>query len=565
MPDKPEQLSYELRIGVTGHRNLSNESAVAEAVNDLIAYLDKLIGKQDNISIEWSIISPLAKGADTIVARSFLAKPDARLEVFLPFPLEEYRQMLTDPDELDDFNKLFKRASLYFEPSQDSKGYLQVGKEVVNTCELLITIWDGKGANGEGGTAEIVKYALESGRTIIRIDSENPKAAPSLLVTKKNKDKQDNTPQYLTLPLPDTTSKLLVKYHQIIELSHNRHFLEFCLDKSLATTEQDRLTEKCWQDVKVLAKKVELPEKQLEPILEYLMPMYVRSDQLATHYQKLHLPASKAIHILAAMAVFIVVLQLIFFPDPNYLWIISLEIGSMFGVLIALYISRKYRWHEKWIDYRYLAEQLRTAIHTAVVLNKNPLSESTPTPKTLPFYNPPKSWIEILIANQSKMTLNRLGTPADFNATKQFVIRGWLNNQQEWHEKTSKKKEQIEMFLRKTVFMLFCITLLMACLHLSKFEFLEKLHFEKWGTFLAITLPALGAAIHAITKQLEYDRIAERSKKMAAELGRLVERAEKSTSMEELREIVQQAIQTVNLETFEWWALISFNSPELVA
>jgi len=39
----------------------------------------------------------------------------------------------------------------------------------------------------------------------------------------------------------------------------------------------------------------------------------------------------------------------------------------------------------------------------------------------------------------------------------------------------------------------------------------------------------------------------------------------KCTNPEEFRKIVQQAIQTINLENYEWWALISFNSPELVA
>ena len=52
---------------------------------------------------------------------------------------------------------------------------------------------------------------------------------------------------------------------------------------------------------------------------------------------------------------------------------------------------------------------------------------------------------------------------------------------------------------------------------------------------------------------------------MAVELERLEEYAKQCTTLEDLRKIVQQAIQTINLETFEWWALISFNSPELVA
>ena len=66
MPDKPERHSYELRIGVTGHRNLIQEKAVAEAVDRLVVYLHGLFVKDKDILVKWTAISPLAKGADQI-------------------------------------------------------------------------------------------------------------------------------------------------------------------------------------------------------------------------------------------------------------------------------------------------------------------------------------------------------------------------------------------------------------------------------------------------------------------------------------------------------------------
>ena len=84
MQRKPDNHSYELRIGVTGHRNLTQEKAVAEAVDRLVAYLDGLFVKEKDILIKWTTISPLAKGADRMVARSILKLPNSRLKVFLP-------------------------------------------------------------------------------------------------------------------------------------------------------------------------------------------------------------------------------------------------------------------------------------------------------------------------------------------------------------------------------------------------------------------------------------------------------------------------------------------------
>ncbi|ACF43717.1 hypothetical protein [Pelodictyon phaeoclathratiforme] len=551
MPNKPEQVFYDLRIGVTGHRNLSQKKAVTEAVKRIVTYLDQLICDHDNIFTEWSVISPLAKGADTIVARSFLEKPDTRLEVFLPFPLEIHRKKLTDPTELAEFNQLFERASVYYEPPQDSKGYLTVGKEIVNTCEILIVIWDGKETKGKGGTADIVKYALESGRTIIRIDAENPNNPPKLLLTRKNKEEENCIPEYYEFPLPKTAAKLLVNYYQ---------FVEFCRDKSLTTTEHALLTAQCRHEVKTLAKAVDLPEKQIEPVLEYLIPTYVRADELAKRYQKLFVLASKAIPIYSAIAVSVLVFQVIFFPDE--FWIIWLEICSMLGAKAMPNISKKLRWYEKWIDYRILAEQLRTTIYTSIVLNKNSLTVSTPAPKTFPRYNTQHNWIDLLIENQLKMTINRLGIPENFSATKKFVITGLLDDQKKWHIKHSFRMINTEHLLRNYLRILFFITLTLAVLHLSNIEFLKHLYFEKWGIFLAITLPFWETAIHSIGKQQKYEIVAKRSNKMANELNQIVELAEKSTSMAELRKIITHAMQAVKLETFEWRAFVNFDSCE---
>ena len=569
MPGKPEQLPYELRIGVTGHRKLSYESAIAEAVDKLVTSIDQLIGNPEDVPVEWCFISPLAKGSDRIVAKSILKKKSARLEVLTPFHLDEYRKDFTDPDDLREFNDLLQKAdppltesnvrhSHSANTTHRSSGYLPVGRKVVDACEILIAIWDGKPSRGNGGTSEIVSYALERGRTILRIDAENPKSPATLLSPIKKKRAQNNATDYQELPLPDIAKKLSLNYHQ---------FLEFCRDTSLSKEKEKSSTEECVQKIRQLAKKSALPDAQLNPVLDYLIPTYIRANELSMIYQKRHVLLSKAIHILSAIAVTVVVFQVIFFA--NYKEIIALEVCAMVGVFAALMISRQFSWHGKWIDYRLLAEQLRTAIYT-VVLELNPFSGPIHTTKTLPFYNKPKNWIDFSIDHQISKVLNHSGPPANFSTVKQFVIEGWLDDQKRWHENNSHTKKHAEHRLHTTVIMLFCVTLAMAVLHIFEPESdipkgQEFFYLSEWGKFLAITLPAWGAALHAIGKQLEYDRVAERSNKMAAELARLLTLANESTTPDELREIVQQAVQTINLETYEWWALISFNSPELVA
>lgn len=570
MQSKSDRHSYELRIGVTGHRNLKDENAVAEAVDCLVTYLDRLFEKDKDILVKWTAISPLAKGADRMVAHSILKLPNSRLKVLLPFALDEYRKDFVEQDDREEFEELFKSSiheqidsqekSENIEPDQRNKQYLAVGNKVVDACEILIAVWDKNDARGEGGTGDIVDYALKSGRTILRINPNNPSAPVKLLVPSKNRDEHEkDKPAYDEHPLPGAVKTISMNYV---------HFAEFVKDSSLSETIFETAASECSTQLKDLANKTSLPDSYLNPILDHLIPPYVRADQLAAHYQKRHVLASKAIHVFAAFAVTMVVFQVMFFP--HHLWLISFELCAMAGVLAALMICRRLSWHEKWIDYRFLAEQLRTIMFT-IVAEENPVSGSKPAPETLPFYNKPKTWIDFLIATQVKNVLNNLNDPPSFDALKAFVIEGWLTDQKNWHRKNAKRKKHAEHKLHRNVIVLFCVTLAMAVLHLIGIghghieEGFEILSFSKWTTFLAIILPAWGAAIHAIGKQLEYERIAARSTKMSIELERLEEAAIKCTTVEDFRKIVQQAIQSVNLETFEWWALISFNSPELVA
>jgi hypothetical protein len=47
--------------------------------------------------------------------------------------------------------------------------YAHAGRYIVDHCDVLIAVWDGAPSRGRGGTAEIVQYALERNRPILRV------------------------------------------------------------------------------------------------------------------------------------------------------------------------------------------------------------------------------------------------------------------------------------------------------------------------------------------------------------------------------------------------------------
>src|SRR5579872_4431506 len=101
-------LPYDLRIGVTGHRAITDEPAVAAAVT---ALLDRIGATLTPVPLAWRVISPLARGADRVVAHAVLARPEAQLEVVTPFPLDDYRQDFEDASDHAEFEHLLARAT----------------------------------------------------------------------------------------------------------------------------------------------------------------------------------------------------------------------------------------------------------------------------------------------------------------------------------------------------------------------------------------------------------------------------------------------------------------------
>jgi len=51
-------------------------------------------------------------------------------------------------------------------PEPSEQAYWAAGQEVVNRCDLLIAIWDGKPSRGLGGTGDVVEYARAAGKDV---------------------------------------------------------------------------------------------------------------------------------------------------------------------------------------------------------------------------------------------------------------------------------------------------------------------------------------------------------------------------------------------------------------
>lgn len=148
-----------MRIGVTGHMNLSDASValVAEAVRNHLRTLApaSLVG-----------VSCLARGADSVFAEVII-ELGGQLEVVLPSA--DYRESKVKPDHAPQFDRLISKAAVVKTMPFDTANrdaYVAANETVLGTIDQLVAIWDGQPSPDKGGTAGAVEDARARGVTV---------------------------------------------------------------------------------------------------------------------------------------------------------------------------------------------------------------------------------------------------------------------------------------------------------------------------------------------------------------------------------------------------------------
>lgn len=158
-------------IGVTGHRFLTEIEKLAQGVDQA---LERIASLAPGGSL--TVLSSLAEGADMLVAQRALRRSGARIIVPLPLPLEEYRQDFDSADRWVEFQRLLavaQKVIIFPDAGQRPHVYQVAEKYILEHCTALIALWDGKPAQGAGGTAEVVAQARARGLPIAWVHCGN--------------------------------------------------------------------------------------------------------------------------------------------------------------------------------------------------------------------------------------------------------------------------------------------------------------------------------------------------------------------------------------------------------
>lgn len=147
-------------VGATGHQNIPDGA--------LLSIRDELRRTLRELS-ELEGVCSLAAGADQLFAQTVL---DCGGKLRVVVPSMDYEQTFGTRAQLETFSALLGRAAdverlEFSKPSEAA--FFAAGRRVVDRCELLLAVWDGEPARGLGGTADVVKYAEDSGKKVLVI------------------------------------------------------------------------------------------------------------------------------------------------------------------------------------------------------------------------------------------------------------------------------------------------------------------------------------------------------------------------------------------------------------
>lgn len=148
-------------IGITGHQTIADPSRWGW----VRAQFDTILRRHGQGG---RVLAALAIGADQLFVTVAL---EQCLPVDVVLPCQDYEATFSQENR-QRYSELLTRAATiqtlpFDHPSEEA--FLAAGQFVVNRCDLLVALWNGKPAAGKGGTGDIIAYAQSLCRPIIHI------------------------------------------------------------------------------------------------------------------------------------------------------------------------------------------------------------------------------------------------------------------------------------------------------------------------------------------------------------------------------------------------------------
>jgi hypothetical protein len=554
-PEQPMAAPLVVRVGVTGHRpdglkkDGFDEIRLREAIRKVLEIIRETA---EQISAEsrdayaesppvLRILSPLAEGADRLVAQEALGL-GYNLQCPFPFSREEYEQDFKTAESREEFARLYEQASSVLELDgsrpKEKQAYEAVGRVVLQQSDVLIAIWNGdrpEGTEKQGGTAQIAMEGQALDLPVIRIDSKPPHST-TILATRGNEEYADLSLlrrhlRRIFLPPAQEQLKAAQRFWHEVQPHWNLGFFFklFCKTWVWSTRwpkvrQRDFIEQAVddWQDTWKTLAEVDASGGAgvADQIKKSYSAKFAWADGLADLYAGKYRSSFAATYLMGAWAILFAFIGSR--TQEKYHTLSEATVGmELFLIILIIWITflgRKRRWHERWMDYRSLAEGLR---YMAFLSLLGQVTSSFQVPAYLEAGDPRRSWFNWFFRSTVRQAgLIRARADGSYLSASRQVLAQAIDSQIRYHAGVSAQNHKLHHRLHKTATLLFILTAVACALHLLPLlhgvsTLLEDygllVHFEHFTTFCALVLPAFGGAISAISHQAEFDRISMRS------------------------------------------------------
>ena len=499
----------------------------------------------------------------------------------MPFAQADFERDLCppealEPESLQRFRDLLEAANsggrlrrFELDGSRDHRpeAYEAAGQVILNQSDLLVVVWDGGVANGQGGTFETLHRAMASHVPVVWIDAKAPHGWMLLLATEDLERIEDHA-QCSPPPTDDDPAadrkRLRAAIVALVEdelslpnvegLAENRpHLAAFLsehkprlnlafawkLFRDLLDRGSLRMPGLIVHDYVDQIKSswpshadgrpregLSSPSASTSWINDILRAHYAWSDKLADRYADAHRSAFIWQSLLAATAVFLAVLPMAASWKPHR--DASLAVAVIEAVVLIMMLgipsfAKRRSWHLKWTEYRVLAELIR---ELRILI---PLGGGRPRSRTAAhladYGDPAQTWMYWQVRAIARATdLPNAKVDADYLGGQIDYLLDFLGSpeggrgQIGFHHMSSERYERIHARLHEFALTAVSLTIIGVALNWLLPLILgarEPEGFGRWLILISAFFPALTAALASINNQGEFARLRRRSYAMA--------------------------------------------------
>ncbi len=517
------QIGVDLRVAVTGHRWVDEHDPIlVGAVEDALRYLRARCSNTStpHTRVGMAVASSLAEGADRLVARVGLEQ-NLYLDAVLPLAAQDYRKDFKTNRSKVEFDELLRAAASRSltqgtEPRRRSAAYAAAGRQLLARCDVLLALWDGRPAGGEGGTAEV--YALAR-----------------------------------RLKIPIYWIKVVRTGSQVaVSVAHRPDEVGVLGDE--AFKKLDWFNSRVVRAVSDNASVDGFPTRGA--FGRYALSCFRRADEVSSRMQRRSRATSRVVYLLSLIAVGVVAGQVIFADGrPEIAW---LEFLALAVIVVVLVQSRHAQYLERWISTRYLAERMRSLAFLAELTQDKTIH---PVDLDPPLDDPMEEWIRRAL-NELWM---RSPAPAAWRQSPKHLrhrlVKDWLEPQITYQDRTHRIAKRHQQAFNAGTLTLFVLSVVAAFVHST--AWLHNEHHADYLGFISLIVPASAAALSGYAAQRDFSRQLIRSATMSGRLRKAAGDLERAQDLAELRHLALRVDLILQGESADWYTAVRLHEVEV--